>query len=321
MRRRRGVPRTGLFLVFAASIAGGWFLARSTPPERAQSAHQRGPRHVAAEPRPRSFTTLAPEIASTATAPASTAPPPRPVVPSAAPTGVTTMAPRLTTAPPSGAVPRLAIIIDDCGQWPATERALIDLPIPLTLSIMPGAPYALAIQQSAADAGQGIMLHLPMEPRSEIDPGKGEITTAMDDATIEAQVRDDLRHVPLARGVNNHEGSKATADARVMRAVAVVLAEEGRYFVDSRTTAATLAAKETAAADVPTASRNVFLDNVVTVTAIEAQLERAAEIAKQRGFAIAIGHPKPATLAALQAEIPRIEGEGVSFALAQDLVQ
>jgi uncharacterized protein len=238
------------------------------------------------------------------------------------------------TAPPAGASPvvsptpvgtggtaELAVIIDDCGQWPTIEKALIALPIPVTMSIMPQAPYAQAIQASAHSAGQGIMLHLPMEPRSGHTAGGGEITTTMDDASIEAQVRADLERVPLATGVNNHEGSKATADPRVMRDVAGVLASEGRFFVDSRTTAKTVAAQETAQAGIPTASRNVFLDDVVTTAAVEAQLETAAAIARARGQAIAIGHPKAAVLEALQAEIPRLQQTGVRFVLAQELVK
>lgn len=216
--------------------------------------------------------------------------------------------------------PRLAIIIDDCGQWIDTERAMIALPIPLTVSILPSMRYTSTIEREASQAGKGIMLHLPMEPSSKLDPGPGKVTTAMDDATIVAQVRKDLDAVPLARGVNNHEGSRATADTRVMHDVAQVLSEEGRYFIDSRTTADSQAAHETEALGVPTASRNVFLDDVVTVAAIEAQLEQAAQIALSNGSAIAIGHPKPATLEALRKLIPKIEAEGVDFVLAQDLV-
>jgi polysaccharide deacetylase 2 family uncharacterized protein YibQ len=232
------------------------------------------------------------------------------------------------TAPPAqaptqrhlGALPRLAIIIDDCGQWPGVERALLALPIPITASIMPDAPYTREIEHAAASSRQGVMLHLPMEPRAALPPAQGEITTAMTDGAIDAQVRADLARVPLALGVNNHEGSKATADSRVMRDVAAVLSAEGKYFVDSRTTAATVAATETTAAAVPTISRDVFLDDDPTLAAVKGQLERAAAIAKQRGVAVAIGHPKAATLDALRAEIPIIERDGVTFVLVQQLV-
>jgi len=303
---RKSIPWSGLAIVFAASLAGGWLLSSQSrrAPYHAQR-HHRGPVALqspiaTAAPTPSQMPSPS---ASLATAPAS-------------------KTPEATSSPatPRGSGAKLAIIIDDCGQWLDTERALIDLPIALTVSIMPNAPYKDTIAQRASAAGQGVMLHLPMEPLSG-DAGTGAITTSMDDSTIEAQVRDDLKDVPLARGVNNHEGSKATADARVMHDVAEVLAEQRVYFVDSRTTAATQAAHETAALGVPTASRNVFLDNVADVASVEAALEHAADVAQTKGSAIAIGHPKAATLAALRAEIPALEREGVTFVLAQDLVQ
>jgi len=295
-------------VLFVAALAGGWMVAR---PGRPPASHRARPRALhAARPVPPVVTagpaTAAPPAAAATAAEAASAAPSASIRPGPAASGVT------------GA--RLAIIIDDCGQWPDIERALVALPVPLTMSIMPRAPYTEAIERDAAGAGDGIMLHLPMESLGGSDPGDGKVTTEMDDATIQAQVRDDLRRVPLARGVNNHEGSKATADARVMRDVAEVLASEGRYFIDSRTTAATLAARETVSLGVPTASRNVFLDNVDTIAAVEAQLRTAGDLARHAGWAIAIGHPKAATLAALRALIPSLEGQGVTFVLVQDLV-
>jgi uncharacterized protein len=304
------VPWLALGLLFGVAAYAGWFVGGGTRP-RIPTHHRAASgldAHAKVEER---------------TAPAS---PPEPAPSDATATSSPMPIPIATvSAPPaegssSAGQPRLAIIIDDCGQWIDTERAMIALPIPLTVSILPGMRYTSTIEREASQAGKGIMLHLPMEPSSKLDPGPGKVTTAMDDATIVAQVRKDLEAVPLARGVNNHEGSRATADPRVMHDVAQVLSEEGRYFIDSRTTADSQAAHETEALGVPTASRNVFLDDIVTVAAIEAQLEQAAQIALGNGSAIAIGHPKPATLEALRALIPKIEAEGVDFVLAQDLV-
>jgi polysaccharide deacetylase 2 family uncharacterized protein YibQ len=168
--------------------------------------------------------------------------------------------------------------------------------------------------------GKAVMLHLPMEPRSGIDPGPGRITTAMDDAAITAQVEADIAAVPLATGVNNHEGSRATADDRVMRDVAAVLAQRHLFFIDSRTIASSVAAKDVVAAGVPSAKRDVFLDGVADVDAIEVQLRRAAAIAKERGSAIAIGHPRASTLLAVRALLPELERDGISFVAAADLV-
>ena len=238
--------------------------------------------------------------------------------PSAAPTTLASAVPAPGAAP-SGA--KLALIIDDCGQWLDTERGFIALPAPITLSVLPHVRYGDTIAHAAAAAGKGVMLHLPMEPRSGVYPGPGEIKVTMNDAAIAAQVRDDLASVPLAEGVNNHEGSRATSDDRVMRDVAAVIAEHKLFFVDSRTSAATVAERDASAAGIPTARRDVFLDDVAEVDATEAELRRAAALAKANGSAIAIGHPRPTTLIAVRTLLPELEREGITFVLARSLVR
>lgn len=260
--------------------------------------------------------TVAP--AATERPPGAGASPPRLAEPSEAPEAAAPE-PSASAAPSPGA-PRLAIIIDDCGQWPDTEHGFIALPAALTLSVLPHVRYGTQIAHDADAAGKGVMLHLPMEPLSGADPGPGRITVAMSDDAIAAQVRDDLASVPLATGVNNHEGSRATADDRVMRAVASVLAERRLFFIDSRTDSASVAARDTSAAGIPTAGRDVFLDNVADVDATEAQLRRAAQLAKSHGSAIAIGHPRPTTLTAVRTLLPELEHDGIRLVLARDLV-
>lgn len=223
-------------------------------------------------------------------------------------------------APPAGR-PRVAIIIDDCGQWPGIEREYIGLPIPLTLSVMPHVRFTAGIAEAAAAAGKGVMLHLPMEPLSGVNPGAGKITTGMSDAEIIAQTKDDLAQVPLAKGVNNHEGSAASADLRVMRDVVGVIKDRGLFFVDSRTSAASVGAQTASAGGVPTASRDVFLDNREDVAYSESMLEQTVRIAKQRGSAIAIGHPRATTLAALAHFYPKMQAEGIDFVLVSDLTR
>lgn len=216
--------------------------------------------------------------------------------------------------------PEVALIIDDCGQWASTERALIGLPIPITLSVLPHVHFTSEIAQEAADAGKGVMLHVPMEPLSHINPGPGEIKTAMSDEAIAKQMEDDVAQVPLAKGMNNHEGSEATADERVMKDVIAVAKEHGLFFIDSRTNSKSVGAKEASDAGVPTAARNVFLDNQASVAYTASMLEHAVSIAKETGSAIAIGHPKPTTLEAIREMYPKMEAEGVRFVLAQSLV-
>jgi len=215
----------------------------------------------------------------------------------------------------------VAIIIDDCGQWPVTERGFLALPVPLTLSILPHVRYSAQIASDAAAAGKGIMLHLPMEPLGRDTAGPGEITTVMTDAQIATTTEGDLAQVPAARGMNNHEGSKASADGRVMKDVIAVAKEHDLFFIDSLTNAQSVGAQTARDAGVPEASRDVFLDNRADEAYTEQMLQQTVERAKRNGSAIAIGHPHPTTLAALAAFYPKMQAEGVRFVLASELAR
>lgn len=162
-----------------------------------------------------------------------------------------------------------------------------------------------------------------MEPRGYpgVRPGPGVVLLTQTDAEILAVLASDLASVPGAAGVNNHMGSAATADQRVMRVVAEDLARRGLFFVDSRTTDATVARDAARAAGVPNASRRVFLDDVATEPAVQASLEGLVRKAKSEGSAIAIGHPHPATLAVLDRELPRLADYGVRLVRVSELLE
>jgi uncharacterized protein len=265
---------------------------------------------------------------------------PRPMValtsrPAPLPTQTATLAPSPTATPSPAVAPptlqpsashaqhgaRLALIVDDCGQWIDTERGFLALDIPLTMSVLPDVHYTATIAREAAAAGKGVMLHLPMETLSGLNPGPGKVTTEMTDAQIAAQVEDDLAQVPQAAGVNNHEGSKASADPRVMRDVIAVLAKHGNlFFVDSRTSAESVGEQIAQTQGIPTAGRDVFLDNQESVDYTVAQLREAAAIAKRNGSAIAIGHPRPTTLEAVKMMIPELQSSGIQLVLAGEVV-
>jgi hypothetical protein len=197
----------------------------------------------------------------------------------------------------------------------------VALPIPLTMSVLPDVAYTHLIASEAHAAGKGVMMHLPMETLSGLYPGPGEVTTEMSDDEIELQVRRDLQDVPLANGVNNHEGSKASADDRVMRDVSAVLAQEHEFFIDSRTNGASVAMRDAHEDGIPTAGRDVFLDGKQETAYSQRMLATAGDIALEHGSAIAIGHPHPTTLAAIRAEIPKLRARGITLTLAQSLVQ
>lgn len=162
-----------------------------------------------------------------------------------------------------------------------------------------------------------------MEPEGypRVKPGPGVVLRAQTDAEIARLLESDLATVPGAIGVNNHMGSAATADPRVMRAVAHVLSARGLFFLDSRTTDATVAERSAAEASVPTVSRRVFLDDVATEAAVHAQLQELLRRARQEEFAVAIGHPYPATLTVLERELPRFGSEGVQLVKVSELAK
>jgi polysaccharide deacetylase 2 family uncharacterized protein YibQ len=129
-----------------------------------------------------------------------------------------------------------------------------------------------------------------------------------------------LETVPHVVGVNNHEGSLATSDPALMEALMPALRERGLFFIDSRTTAATVAYDEAERAGLAAASRKVFLDDRPQRDAIRAQLQTAASDAVRDGSAIAIGHPHPETIAALAETVPALEARGIRMVFASDLV-
>jgi polysaccharide deacetylase 2 family uncharacterized protein YibQ len=136
---------------------------------------------------------------------------------------------------------------------------------------------------------------------------------------VESALAGMLETVPYAAGVNNHQGSLATADRELMQALMPALRARGLFFIDSRTTAATVAYDAAERSGVRAASRKVFLDDTQTKEAILAQIELAERDALRDGSAIAIGHPHPATIAALAEAVPRLEARGIRLVFASDL--
>jgi uncharacterized protein len=239
----------------------------------------------------------------------------------AAPAGLSARAP----AESFSGSPRLAIIIDDLGGDASAAASVIALPFPLTASVLPNLPFSADVADEAYRRGDHVMLHLPMEAQSESNPGGAqpepvELRVGMNADQVSSILSSMLASVPHAAGVNNHEGSRATADPALMSAVMQAIHQRGLYFIDSRTTAATVAYDAAESAGVPAASRRVFLDDMPTRKAVLAQLDLAVRDARRDGSAIAIGHPRPATVAALAEGLPRLRAEGIQLVFASDLV-
>lgn len=205
----------------------------------------------------------------------------------------------------------IAIILDDMGLDRARGLRVISLPPPITLSFLPYGRDAPALAILARQRGHEVLLHMPMQPVGREDPGPQALTTDLTAIEIRTRVGAALDRFGDAIGLNNHMGSKFTADRLLMSSVMAELAARGLVFVDSRTANATEAVPAAAEHNVPTAVRDVFLDNEITPAAIARQLEEAERVAKRRGAAIAIGHPHDATIAALTQWLPGLSERGL----------
>jgi polysaccharide deacetylase 2 family uncharacterized protein YibQ len=201
---------------------------------------------------------------------------------------------------------RLALVIDDLGQNPARDHRVLALPSPVALSILPDVPHSRELAEAAHAAGKTVMLHLPMDPAS----GPYAWHPGLSTAELEKRLDAALRRVPHARGLNNHMGSRMTAQRPAMALLMQRLQQEHRFFIDSRTSAATVAAAEAQKAGLASLSRDVFLDDDQSPAAVAAQFDAALKLARRQGSALMIGHPHPATLALLERELPRLRERG-----------
>jgi polysaccharide deacetylase 2 family uncharacterized protein YibQ len=223
-------------------------------------------------------------------------------------------------APKTGEA-RLAIILDDLGNDRTAAEAIFALPYPLTISVLPNHPHSVEIAEEAHRKGYQVMLHLPMESVGEAKAESQELRPGMSGNDVSALVNGFLRAVPDVAGVNNHQGSQSTADVTLMEELMPVLREHRLFYIDSRTTAATVAFDAARRAGVQSGYRNVpFLDDVADLKAVRKQLALALREARQKGEAIAIGHPHAATLKALGEVLPEAKTQGVRLVLASELV-
>lgn len=207
--------------------------------------------------------------------------------------------------------PRIAIIIDDLGYDLDLARSFTDLGFPVSLSVLPMAPFTKDIVKAAQENRCEVMLHLPMEPESypDVDAGAGALFTHMSEKEIKSLLHEYLKRVPGARGVNNHMGSRFTESEHSMDALLNELKHQGLFYVDSRTTSKTVAMDVAKRLGVAAARRNVFLDNDLTQEAMAFQWQRLLAISRQAGKAIGIAHPHPETVAFLRQSLPLIKRE------------
>jgi len=218
--------------------------------------------------------------------------------------------------------PRLAIILDDLGNDTGAAAAVFAMPYPLTISVLPNHAHSVEIAQQAQQRGDQVMLHLPMQSLAKEHPEAQELHGGMSRTDISRLVSKFLNEIPGVIGVNNHQGSASTADKKLMAELMPVLKEHKLFYVDSRTSAATVAYDTAQRFGVRAAFRNVpFLDDVEDVSAVRKQIEIAIAGAARKKDAIAIGHAHPSTLQALKETLPQAKTHGVKLVFASELVR
>ena len=234
---------------------------------------------------------------------------------------IITPLPKAEAAHTAGQQPRLAIVIDDLGYDRAQADALFRLAYPLTISVLPHEPNSGEIAEEAHRRGYQVMLHLPMASNAGDKEEAVDLHPGMNSSAVEKTFADMLETVPYAAGVNNHEGSLGTADQKLMDELMPLLHQRNLFFIDSRTTAATVAETAAHAAGVAASSRNVFLDDDQTASETRKQFELALRDARKKGSALAIGHPHPETLDVLNEMLPEAARQGVRLVFASDLAR
>ncbi len=217
--------------------------------------------------------------------------------------------------------PQLAIVIDDMGHSLERAAEFTVLPLPLTFAIFPLLKNSLKVASHFVDHHRDIILHVPMEPRGYplVDPGPGALFISMRDEEVSSVFLEDLEFIPGIIGVNNHMGSRLTADPQKMALVMKILKGRNLFFLDSRTIADSVAYEKAIAAGIPALQRDIFLDNVPDVEHIMEQFRALIEVARKKGSAIGIGHPYPVTATAL-ALLPEMANRaGVEIVAVREL--
>ncbi|MGB0720153.1 MAG: divergent polysaccharide deacetylase family protein [Bdellovibrionales bacterium] len=207
---------------------------------------------------------------------------------------------------------RIAVIIDDMGVNRAMSEAVLAIKdAPLTLAFLPYAQDLRSLTKPAQAAGHELLIHMPMEPMNpDIDTGPIVLTEGMSDAEMQTMLGRAFDSFDGYVGINNHMGSRLTQNAAAMGAVMDTLKRRGLFYVDSKTIASSVGADAARSAGLDFAVRDVFLDHEDSDAFVQKALARTEKLALEKGYAIAIGHPKGVTVRNLQAWIPTLKARG-----------
>lgn len=217
----------------------------------------------------------------------------------------------------------IVLVIDDFGyRNDNISDGFLNLSIPITCAIIPGHTASKKFAEKAVSYGKEVIIHMPMESEN-YSPGEDEykLLTSMTSELLENKLIQAFESLPEAIGMNNHQGSKATSDSKTMTVLASVLKDRGKYFIDSRTSSLTIGEKTMISFGVPTARRNIFLDNNNDLDRIEEQMNKLANSAKKNGVAVGLGHARRNTLSVIEKVVPDLLDKGFVFQFASQVVK
>ena len=217
----------------------------------------------------------------------------------------------------------IVLVIDDFGyRNDNISDGFLNLSIPITCAIIPGHTASKKFAEKAVSYGKEVIIHMPMESEN-YSPGEDEykLLTSMTSELLENKLIQAFESLPEAIGMNNHQGSKATSDSKTMTVLASVLKDRGKYFIDSRTSSLTIGEKTMISFGVPTARRNIFLDNNNDLDKIEEQMKKLANSAKKNGVAVGLGHARKNTLSVIEKVVPDLLDKGFVFQFASQVVK
>ena len=223
----------------------------------------------------------------------------------------------------SGSCPRIAIIMDDMGRSLSTFHELLELGLMVTPAILPETRQATRAALMLQEIGREYMIHIPMQPKHypKANPGPNALLLGQTEKEIRRLMRRYMDRVPGAAGGNNHMGSRYTQDRDAMKVVLDELQQGGQFFIDSKTIGNSVAYDEARKMGVPTAKRQIFLDNRAEVDYIRMQIRKMVKMSDNRGAVIAICHPYPETMEAFRLELPWLKKQQIDFVSASALVE
>lgn len=223
---------------------------------------------------------------------------------------------------PKEKTPRIALIVDDIGHDRAVVKKFLSLNLPITFSILPKSPFTKSIVKDARKKHVEFMLHQPMEPFEypQVNPGPGTLLANMTPDELVQQLIQNLEEIPFVSGVNNHMGSKMTANSSQMRQVFSVLKQRKLFFVDSRTTEKTICRPSAGLLQIPFGERDVFIDHFQDSDFIKKQLYELVRIATTHGDAIGIAHPYTKTYQVLKSALPDLK-QKIRFVPVSEVVK